>query len=439
MSSILIKGADIVTLNGGGEIFYETDLRIEGGRIAAIGQLEGPADEIIEAKGRVLMPGFFNAHCHSAMTFERGWAEDLTFDRWLNEKIWAAESALSPEDVYWGAMLAAAEMIRAGFVGFNDHYFFMEQVAEVVKVSGLRANLTNCVFGIGADKEIGDGLEGALDFSTTYHNTLNGRLRTSLGPHSPYICPPEFLQLIVEHARRMNQAIHIHLAEHWVQVENSRARYGKTPVEELADLGVFEGHTVAAHCLALTEKDIRLLSEAGVYIARSPFTYMKMAFPVNKITDLQAAGIRVALATDGPGSNNDLDMFSIIRLTAAWEKYQAQTPEAMTGDLPLRLATQTGAQALGFSESGQIAIGAPADLIIVDFKRPHLRPRHDIIANLTHSAKSADITHTIVDGQVLMRERHLLTLNEDEILEQAERRALKMVNSPLQLVRHYQG
>lgn len=440
MSTLLIKNADLVTLDEQGAIHYQTDLWIQDGKIAHLGQLDQHADEVIQAAGRVVMPAFFNAHCHSPMTFERGWAEDLPFPRWLNEKIWVAESALTPEDVFWGAMLAACEMIRSGTAAFNDHYFFMEQVAEVVKISGLRANLTNCVFGIGADKEIGDGLEGALEFSSTYHNTLNGRLRTSLGPHSPYICPPEFLKIIVEHAQRMGQAIHIHLAESWEQVENSQARYGKTPVQELRDLGVFEGHTVAAHCLALTAEDHQILAEKGVFVARTPITYMKLGMPSNTIQDLHQAGIqRVALGSDGVGSNNDMDLFAVMRQAAMFEKYQAANPEQLSGDLPLRLATQQGAAAMGFNASGKIEIGAAADVIIVDFQRPHLQPRHNLIANLVFSAKGGDVTHTIVDGQVLMREGQLTTLNETEILEQAERHAFRLVNSEMSQVRSYQG
>lgn len=440
MSTILIKQADIVTLDSKGEIFYETDVFIQNGLIAAIGKgLTQKADEVIQAKGKVLMPGFFNAHCHSAMTFERGWAEDLPFPRWLNEKIWVAESALTPEHVYWGAMLAACEMIRNGTVGFNDHYFFMDSVAEVVKQSGLRANLTNCVFGIGADKEIGDGLEDALEFSSIHHNTLNGRLRTSLGPHSPYICPPEFLKVIVEHAKRMKQAIHIHLSESWEQVENSKERYGRTPTEELLELGVFEGHAVVAHALALTPSDIQILAQNGVHVARTPITYMKLAMPTNRTQDLRSAGVNLALGTDGPGSNNDMDMMAVMRLETMWEKYKATDPEMMAGDMPLRMATQGGAAAMGFANSGKVEVGAAADVILVDFNRAHLRPRHSLIANLVFSAKSGDVTHTIVDGQVLLRDGQLTTLNEAEIAHHAEQHAFRMVGEEMTLVRRYQG
>lgn len=443
MSRILIQGADVITLDSNGTILRNTDILIEGRRIARLGTLSPTpqADEIINAAGRVALPGFFNAHCHAPMTFERGWAEDLPFPRWLNEKIWVAESALTPDDVYWGAALAACEMIRSGTVAFNDHYFYMDRVAQVVLESGMKAMLTWCTFGIGDDKEIGPGAAQQLAFSREWQGAGDGRIQTCLGPHSPYICPPEFLRHVVELAARDKLPIHLHVAESQEQVANSLTRYGQTPVAQLAALGVFDHPTVAAHCLALTPDDRALLAEKPVTIVRTPITYMKLAMPVAvSLSDLQAAGImRVALGSDGPASNAIMDMWDIVRQTAWLEKYQAQNPEAVPGDTALRMATQNGAQAMGFADSGVLAEGKAADLILVDMDRPHLRPRHDLIANLVHAAHGADVTHVIVDGQVLMRERELLTLDEDRILYEAEQRALRMVRQNMNQVREYRA
>ncbi|GAB4412068.1 MAG: amidohydrolase [Anaerolineae bacterium] len=443
MKRILIKGADIVTLDEAGTILRNADLLIEGKYIAQIGHLppDTQADEIIDAAGQVALPGFFNAHCHAPMTFERGWAEDLPFPRWLNEKIWVAESALTPEDVYWGAALAACEMIRSGTVAFNDHYFYMDRVAQVVLESGMKAMLTWCTFGIGDDKEIGPGAAAQLAFSRDWQGAADGRIHTCLGPHSPYICPPEFLREVVELAGQYDLPIHLHVAESQEQVANSQARYGQTPVEQLAALGVFDHPTVAAHCLALTPDDRALLAEKPVTIVRTPITYMKLAMPIHvSLSDLQEAGIsRVALGSDGPASNAVMDMWDIVRQTVWLEKYQAQNPEAVPGDSALRMATRNGALAMSFSESGTLAEGMAADLMLVDMDRPHLRPRHDLIANLVHAARGADVTHVLVDGQVLMRDRQLLTLDEERILYEAEQRALRMVRQNMNQVREYRG
>lgn len=443
MKRILIKGADLVTLDEHGTILRTTDLLIEGSRIAHLGQLPPTtqADEIIDAAGHVALPGFFNAHCHAPMTFERGWAEDLPFPRWLNEKIWVAESALTPDDVYWGAALAACEMIRSGTVAFNDHYFYMDRVAQVALESGLKAMLTWCTFGIGDDKEIGPGAAAQLAFSREWQGAGDGRIHTCLGPHSPYVCPPEFLRRVTELATEYDLPIHLHVAESQEQVANSQARYGQTPVQQLAALGVFDHPAIAAHCLALTPDDRALLAEKPVTIVRTPITYMKLAMPVHiSLSELTASGItRVALGSDGPASNAVMDMWDIVRQTVWLEKYQTQNPEAVPGDSALRMATRNAALAMGFADSGVLAEGMAADLILVDMDRPHLRPRHDLIANLVHAARGADVTHVIVDGQLLMRERELLTLDEERILYEAEQRALRMVRQDMNQVREYRG
>lgn len=440
---VLIKGAAIITLDEAGTVLRNADLLIEGKRIARMGQLPPTtqADEVIDATGHVALPGFFNAHTHAPMTFERGWAEDLPFPRWLNEKIWVAESALTPDDVYWGAALAACEMIRSGTVAFNDHYFYMDRVAQVVLESGMKAMLTWCTFGIGDDKEIGPGAAAQLAFSRDWQGAGDGRIHTCLGPHSPYICPPEFLRQVVEFAEQYRLPIHLHVAESQEQVANSQTRYGQTPVQQLAALGVFDHPTIAAHCLALTPDDRALLAEKPVTIVRTPITYMKLAMPIHvSLSDLQTAGItRVALGSDGPASNAVMDMWDIIRQTVWLEKYQTQNPEAVPGDTALRLATRNGALAMGFAESGILAEGMAADLILVDMNRPHLRPRHDLIANLVHAARGADVTHVLVDGQWLMRDRQLLTLDEERILYEAEQRALRMVRQNMNQVREYRG
>jgi 5-methylthioadenosine/S-adenosylhomocysteine deaminase len=442
MSTIWIKHADIVTLDAQGTVLRDADLLISGSRITHIGTVpdDTQADEVIDATGHVVLPGFFNAHCHSPMTFERGWAEDLPFPRWLNEKIWVAESALTPDDVYWGAALAACEMIRSGTVAFNDHYFYMDRVAEVVEQSGMKALLTWCVFGIGDDKEIGPGADAQIAFSLDHHNTAEGRIRTCLGPHSPYVCPPEFLARIVELAGQHELPIHLHVSESLPQVENSRQRHGKTPVEHLESLHVFDHPTIAAHCLALTENDCAILADKGVYIPRTPITYMKLAMPIRtSLTQLRVTGItRVSLGSDGPASNATMDMWDIMRQQVWLEKYSQEDPEALPGDTALRMGTQHGAQAMGFTDSGVVAEGHPADLILVDFDRPHLRPRHDVIANLVHSVQGADVTHVIVNGQLVMRNRQLLTLDEERILYEAERHAFRMVGQDMHQVREYQ-
>lgn len=440
MSKTLIKNADVITLNEDGQVLMGTDIAIADDKILALGDVPADfaPDEIIEATDRVVMPGFFNAHTHSAITLIRGWADDLPFDRWLNERIWVSESALEEEDVYWGAALAAAEMIRSGTVGFADHYFYMDQVAKAVEESGLRANLAWCVFGLGEEAEIGTGLEGSIEFVERWQGAAEGRIRTALGPHAPYSCPPEFLARVAQRAAKLGVGVHIHLSESEEQVENSLAKHGLTPVAHLESLGIFDVPTIAAHCIYLTEEDKEILRQRQVNVVQCPGSHMKLGMGVTPVPELLARGINVALGTDSTASNNDLDMLQEALLASLMQKNYLRDPVALPGDSVLRLATQNGAQAMGFPESGVIAPGRAADLIIFDFDKPNLRPRHDLVSNIVYAAKSSDVSHVMVAGRLLMRDGELLTMDEERIMYEAEQRAWRMVGEELHMVREYQ-
>src|SRR3990172_5560510 len=320
MAKTLINHVDVITLDAAGAVLQNSRIAVDEKTIVGVGEVPAgfTPDETVEGYNHVALPGLFNAHCHAAMTYERGWAEDLTFPRWLNEKIWVAESVLKPDDVYWGAALAACEMIRSGVVGFNDHYFYMDRVAEVGEQSGMKAALTWCVFGIGDDKEIGANLEGTLAFIDRWQGRAEGRLRLFLGPHSPYICPPGFLRRIAELASERSLGIHLHLSESEEQVENSLRANGMSPVAHLDHLGVLQapGGCLAAPCLFVSDEDLELLAQREVTVAHTPITYMKLAMGVPDLSRFARHKVRVAIGTDGPASNADMDMFAALRQTA---------------------------------------------------------------------------------------------------------------------------
>lgn len=439
MGNILIKNADVLTLNDSGDVLRRTNIAVAHGKIQSIGTVPADfhADETVEAADHVVMPGFFNAHTHAAMTFERGWADDLPFDRWLNERIWVAESALTREDVRWGAYLAVAEMIRSGTVGFADHYFYMDEVAQVVEEAGLRATLAWCVFGMGEGTEIGAGLTETVRFVQRWQGAANGRIRTVLGPHSPYACPPDFLVSVAATAVELGVGIHIHLSEFRDQLEASLAKHGVTPVEFLQQHGIFDCPTIAAHCIWITPEDMEILQDKQVHVVQCPNTHMKLGMGVTPVPELLARGVNVALGTDGPASNNDLDMLEEARLATLLQKSYHLSPVMLPAESALRLATQGGARAMGFPDSGVLAPGQAADLIIFDFGKPHLRPRHSLLSNIMYSAKSPDISDVMVDGRFLLRDGALTTLDEERILYEAEQRAFRMVKQDLRIVRAY--
>ncbi len=430
MPVIHIKHVDIVTLDKEGRILRDADLLVSDGCIAAVGTLpEGiHPDELVDGSGKVALPGLVNSHCHSPMTFLRGWAEDMFFPEWL-QKVWTAENLLTQEDVYWSAALAAAEMIRSGTTAFADLYFFMDRVTELVDESGLKALLGWGVFDAGQGTQAGALLAHTLDWIAEVKQLNNARIRTTLAPHSPYTCSPDFLEKVVQAAHRLGQGIHLHVAESQQQVDESLEKYGLRPVQHVDRLGIFDvpGGCISGHTLYIDERDTEILAAKKVFVPHCPNTYMKLAMPFPSLKARLDAGVKVCLGTDGPASNASLDMFASLRQTALMHKYLQGDPTMLPGDQVLRLATQAGAEALGFNDSGVLQEGAPADLILVDMDAPHMRPRHDLIANLVDCTRGGDVTDVMVDGRWLMRGRNLLTLDEERILYEAEHRALHLV------------
>ncbi len=438
----LIQNVAALALDREGQLLYDVDIAVEGKTLAAVGQAPPgfAPDEIIDGRGRVALPAFFNAHCHAPMTLERGWAEDIPFDRWLNEKIWVAESALTEEDVYWGAALAACEMIRAGCVGLADHYFWMDQVARCAQNSGMKAVLAWCQFGLPPEQEVGGAsLERTLEFARDWHGAGDGRLRCVLGPHSPYMCSPQFLRRVVEHAQELGLGIHLHVSESRDQVSNSHKQHGKSPVAHLAELGVFDVPCIAAHCVEVSDDDIAILAAKRVNVAHTPKTYLKLAMGMPPLQKFLDAGINVGLGTDGPASNNDMNLMDVMRVAGLYQKNAQGKPEALPHGQILRLATQASARAMGFENSGALEAGRSADLILFDSDQAHWLPRHDLAATIVYAAQPADITHVMCDGRWLLRDGELLTLDEEKIKREAEARAFRMVKSPMQQMRAYRG
>jgi len=440
----LIRNATILTLDEEDRILPEGDLALEDSHITAVGKVPESfvPDEIIDGREMVALPAFFNAHAHAPMTLDRGWAEDLPFERWLNEKIWVAESALEEEDVRWGAALAAAEMIGSGMVGFADHYFWMDQVAGVVEASGMKALLAWCHFGIGTDKEVGQvPFEETVAFAARWKNRADGRIHPPMGPHSPYMVPREGRARCAEEAQRIGVGAHFHLSESDEQVANSLARHGQTPPAYVAGLGLLDlpGPTLVAHCNAATEEDLDLLAAKGTHVAHTPKTYQKLGMSMPDLKRMLEKGIHVALGTDGPASNSDFNMLEVMRITGLYQKGLRRDPEALPRMQLLRLATQAPAAALGFPESGTLAAGRPADLILLDTTAPHWIPRHDLAAGVVYTAHPSDVAYVWCDGKLLYRKGEYLTLDIDRIRWEAERRAFRMVGQPMTSMRAYEG
>ncbi len=419
--------ADLMILNAGvlqvtaerAELLDGCDIIVSGKRIEAI-EPTGTTDPsraktVLEAAGQVAMPGFINTHAHVPMVLWRGLGEDVNLDSWFNDYIWRLEANLEPEDVYWGMQLGLLEMIEAGITAVNDHYWHMEYAARAVEKAGTRALLGQAMFGANGLGQIDE----TAAFVQRWDGQAGGRIRTILAPHAPYTCDDEFLRASAAKAEAIGSGIHIHAAETREQTQASLARRGRTPIEVLQDCGIFEAPTVLAHALGATPGDLEILADvrARVGIAHCPKTYAKLAMGFNNLVELRALGIAVGLGTDGAVSNNTLDLWESMRLTAMGQKQLLRDAEQLTIPQALTIATRESARVYGQAdELGDLAVGKLADIILVDLGGAHHFPLNSVTASLVYNARAGDVRTVICDGRVIMREREHLTLDKDEII-----------------------
>lgn len=414
---ILIRNARVLqTAPNTVTILENQDIIIRDNRIEAI-QPSGRADAshfetVIHANGQVAMPGLINTHSHVPMVMFRGLAEDVDLADWFNE-MWALEANLTPEDVYWGMLLGIAEMIEAGVTSVADHYWYEDMAAQAVEKAGTRGLLGWAMFG----SDGYEAIEKTSSFVREYNGAANGRITTILAPHAPYTCDDDFLRAVVHKAEQLGTRIHIHASETAQQTQDSLNAHGKTPIEVLRDVGVLDHGALLAHICGATERDLPILASYGASIAHCPKTYLKLAMGLTPIPELRERGIAVGLGTDGAVSNNTLDIWESMRLMAMTQKERMGTPTVLPKHEVLHIATQESAQVYGQGDQlGSLKAGKLADVILVDISGTHHQPLYDIPASLIYSARASDVQTVICDGQVLMRDRVLLTLDKEEII-----------------------
>jgi len=358
----------------------------------------------------------------------RGFADDMQLRPWLEEMIWPTESKLTAEDVYWGVMLGAAEMLRAGVTCFNDMYHFAEAGTGAAVEAGIRVCPSGVLLGFLDTAE--EMLERALEFTAGLVAEAHPRVHPMLGPHAPYTCPDRLLQRVAEGALSQGIPLHIHLAETKHEVEESLAAHGETPVEHLERIGVLEARVSAAHCVWLSDRDLDLLAERRVGVAHCPGSNMKLASGVCPVPRLIERGAIVGLGTDGAASNNNLDLLEEARLAALVHKLHDLDPTVVNAGQALALATRGAAEALGLGGLiGTLEAGKRADVAVLDLSGPHLAPGHHLVSDLVYSARASDVVHTVVEGRVVMRDRKLVSLDEGEILREARARGRRLAGT----------
>jgi 5-methylthioadenosine/S-adenosylhomocysteine deaminase len=427
MADIIIKNAYVLTMDPDLGDFKSGTVVIEDGRITEIGkETNKSAETVIDAKYSVVMPGLVNTHTHAAMTLFRGYADDLQLTEWLQEHIWPAEAKLTAEDTYKGSLLACLEMIKSGTTSFADMYFYMDETAKAVEESGLRASLSHGLIELWNEEKGENDLKEGKRFVRAWQGAADGRIKTMYGPHAPNTCSEEFLAKVREEASKDGAGIHIHILETEAELNAMKEKYGKCSVHLLEDIGFFGPDVLAAHCVWLSDGDIEILRKRGVNVSHNVISNMKLASGIAPVNKMIEKGVNVSLGTDGCASNNNLDLFEEMKTAALLHKVNTFNPTALPAKQVLEMATVNGSKALD-PETGMLKVGKKADMIILDMKKPHLIPCFDIRSQLVYSAKGSDVKTTIVNGKVLMEDYRVLALDEQKVMEEAQKAAEELV------------
>jgi 5-methylthioadenosine/S-adenosylhomocysteine deaminase len=435
---LLFTNAHVLTMNEQMHQFERGAVAIRGDSISAVGTeadiLSGySASKTIDCAGKVLMPGLVNAHTHVPMTLLRGLADDLRLDVWLMGYMMPVEREfVSPDFVRLGTLIACAEMIRGGVTCFADMYYFEEDVAKAAVEAGMRALCSQTVLKYASPdaRSFDESLDAARDFIQRWKG--HPLIVPSVAPHAPYTCTEEILQATASLAIEFEVPLHTHLSETLFEVENMRNSEGMPVIPYVKKQGLLEAKVLAAHCVHVDEGEMRTLKHAGAGVAHNPSSNLKLASGIAPVKRMLELGLKVGIGTDGPASNNDLDMFEEMRLAAFLAKGSSGDPTALPAETALLMATRLGAQAMHMGHiTGSIEPGKRADLILVDMAPLHNSPhfshnKHSTYAQLVYAAKSSDVSDVMINGQWVMQDHRLLYLNEADLVQNGQEYARKI-------------
>jgi 5-methylthioadenosine/S-adenosylhomocysteine deaminase len=430
--SILIKGGTVVTMDKKNSI-VRGDLLIRDGRIAGlVGEIDETVNDVIEAEGCAVLPGFVQTHVHLCQTLFRGAADDLSLIDWLKKRVWPMEAAHTRESIRASAQLGIAELIKGGTTCAltMETVRHTEEVLRVVEESGFRATVGKCMMDKGdgvpseLHEETNESIRESMALIEQWHGKADGRIRCCFAPRFAISCTPELLSQVAQLAKNFKVMIHTHASENKTECEIVEREAGQRNVAYLDSLGISGAHVLLAHCIHLDDEEMSTLARTHTNVAHCPSSNLKLGSGIARVAEMLERDISVSLGADGAPCNNRLDMFTEMRTAALLQK-ALHGPEVLPAACTLRLATMDGARALGLAkEIGSIEVGKRADVIVVDLNRPHSSPRRDdVVSALVYSAQPSDVRATIIDGQIVMREGKLLTLDEASVIEEANREA----------------
>lgn len=400
---------------------------IEGGIIAGIGEepADFRADKIIEGKGRLLMPGLINCHCHAYMTLFRNCADDLAFTDWLFGHISPLEDKIEPEDAYWGAKLAILEMIKSGTTCFADMHMNIHQTTRAVDEAGIRAVIGRGLVGDGEDEGGKRRIDEALEEFNKWKT--HQRMTFLLAPHAPYTCSQKYLRQVTEIAKENGLGIEIHLSESMTEIENMKKERQISPIQYVKEAGIFDVPVLAAHCVHLSDEDRKILKEENVSVATNPVSNMKLGNGFADVPAMLKNGIRVCIGTDGAASNNALNMFHEMNMLGLIHKGANKEAQCVSAMEVLKAATIDGARALELgNQIGSLAVGKQADLILIDTTKPQLNPENNLISGLVYSANGSEVRTVLAAGEILMEDGEIKTMDAEEIIKEVNERAKRL-------------
>lgn len=423
MERILIKNAFLVDMVKKEEKIIKKDVLIEDGKISKIEEnIQEDVPKIINADGKVLMPGFINVHTHSPMAIFRGYADDNELMYWLENKIWPVEDKLTEEEIYESTRLSLIEMAKSGTTTFNDMYFMMNTVAKATEEVGLRAYLGRCIMNVENEEDI--RIKEAIELYEKYQK--HDLIHVTIAPHAPYTCNQLALQIARNLTKELNTMLHIHLDETKKEHDDFLKNYGMTPTAYLDKLHLFDVPTILAHGVWLDDEDRKLLKNKEVSIVHNPVSNAKLASGICPVTEYLKYGINVCLGTDGAGSTNLLDMFEEMKLCSYFQKVKNLDSASIDAYTILEMATKNGAKALGISDIvGTIEVGKEADFILVDMTRVGVNPINDIYSNLVYACNGSDVEYVFVKGNLIVENKKMTSVSETEIIKKCNEIANK--------------
>jgi 5-methylthioadenosine/S-adenosylhomocysteine deaminase len=432
-ADLLLLGGIVVTMDASHTILAPGALALHGGQILAVGTRQEitsryQAPRTIDAGQGLLMPGLIDGHTHLPMTLFRGLADDLPLHTWLAQYVWPSEQQfLNPETIRWGTRLGAAEVIRAGVTTCCDMYFYEDHVAEAVQEAGLRAILGAGLVETASSADTEGKIADAQRFVERWRG--HGRITPAIAPHAPYTVSPELYQRLNALAERLDVPLITHLAETQEEEKEITTRYGRTPARHLAHLGVLTDRLIAAHCVWVDAEEIGLLAAARVGVVHCPRSNLKLASGIAPVPDMLRAGVLIGLGTDGAASNNMLDLLAELQVAALIHKGVRLDPLAVPALAALEMATIGGARALKIDRlTGSLEVGKRADVVILDLEEDNLVPLYDPVSHLAYAAETGDVRTVLIDGEIILEDGKLLTMDEVEVRRQV--RALAVAIGP---------